>query len=115
MKHKLGNNGGFKSILLIFVLVVIAFVLISFGGPYYRYYTLSSHTRDSLKAEIGNIDIIRKNIMTNAEELKVPLHDSALSVVLVQKTIKVKATWSETVDFWGYYDKKLDFVMEEEY
>ena len=31
------------------------------------------------------------------------------------KVIKVKATWSETVDFWGYYQKKLDFVMEEEY
>ena len=34
---------------------------------------------------------------------------------LDRKMIKVKATWSETVDFWGYYQKKIDFVMEEEY
>ena len=38
-----------------------------------------------------------------------------LDVSIVNKIVKVKATWSETVDFWGYYQKKIDFVMEEEY
>ena len=52
--------------------------------------------------------------MKDAEELHVPLDEKDLEVAKVEKMIKVKATWSETVDFWGYYQKKIDFVMEEE-
>ena len=32
-----------------------------------------------------------------------------------ERMVNVKATWSETVDFWGYYKKTIDFVMEEDY
>ena len=115
MKYQIGNRGSIKVVLLLFVLVAVAFVVISFAGPYYRYYTLGSHTRDFLKTEVGVVELIRKNIMANAEELKVPLKESDLDVTIVQKVVRVKATWSETVDFWGYYQKELDFVMEEEY
>ena len=38
-----------------------------------------------------------------------------LEVAVDKKNVKVKATWSETVDFWGYYQKTFDFVMEEDY
>jgi len=115
MMKNIGNRGSVKGLFLLVILVAIVFVGISFAKPYYRYYTLGSHTRDFLKTDIGNIDAIRKNIMDNAEELKVPLDENDLEVGVVNKMIKVKATWSETVDFWGYYQKKIDFVMEEEY
>jgi hypothetical protein len=112
---KIGNKGGIKGIFWLLVLVAIVFVGISFAGPYYRYYTLGAHTRDFLKSDVGNVAMIRKDIMTNAEELKVPLEESNLEVTIKLKMVRVKATWSETVDFWGYYQKKLDFVLEEEY
>ena len=115
MRKKSGNSGGVKGLLSLVVLVAIVFVGISFGKPYYRYNTLASHTRDFLKTDTGNIDAIRKNIMDNAAELNVPLDEKNLEVVIDKKVVKVKATWSETVDFWGYYQKQLDFVMEEEY
>jgi len=115
MIKKIGNRGFIKGLLSLFILVAIVFAGISFGRPYYRYMTLGSHTRDFLKTDIGNIDAIRKNILDNAAELKVPLDEKDLQVVLADKIIKVRATWSETVDFWGVYQKKLDFVMEEEY
>ena len=111
----IGDRGSIKGLFCLSVLVAIVFVGISFAKPYYRYYTLGSHTRDFLKSDIGTIDSIRKNIMDNAEELKVPLDEEDLDVAIVNKMVKVKATWSETVDFWGYYQKKIDFVMEEEY
>jgi hypothetical protein len=115
MMKKLGNRGSIKGFFWLFVLVAIVFVGISFSKPYYRYYLLGSHTRDFLKTDIGDINAIRKNIMDNAAELNAPLDENDLEVVLERKIIKVRATWSETVDFWGYYQKKLDFVMEEEY
>ena len=115
MIKNIGNRGYVTGILLLLVLAAVVFVGISFSKPYYRYYTLGSHTRDFLKTDVGDIEAIRKNVMKDAEELKVPLDEEDLEVVVVNKIIKVKATWSETVDFWGYYQKKIDFAMEEEY
>lgn len=112
---KIGERGFVKGVFGLFILVAIVFVGISFGKPYYRYYELGSLTRDFLKTDVGDINAIRKDIIDNAAKLKVPLDEKDLEVRIVEKMIKVKATWSETVDFWGYYQKKFDFVMEEEY
>ena len=115
MMKKIGNRGSVTGFFMLVILVAVVFVGISFAKPYYRYYTLGSHTRDFLKSDTGSINAVTKNIMENAAELNVPLDEENLEVVMVNKIIKVKATWSETVDFWGYYQKKIDFVMEEEY
>ena len=114
MMKKIGNRGFVTGVLSLCILVVIIFIGISFGKPYYRFYALGSHTRDFLKTDVGDIDAIKKNVMKDAAELNVPLDEADLEVVSLNKIIKVKATWSETVDFWGYYQKQLDFVMEEE-
>jgi len=114
MMKKIGNRGFVKGVLSLCILVAIIFIGISFGKPYYRFYALGSHTRDFLKTDVGDIDAIKKNVMKDAAELNVPLDEADLEVVSLNKIIKVKATWSETVDFWGYYQKQLDFVMEEE-
>jgi hypothetical protein len=115
MRIKIGEDGLIKGLFLIAVLVFIAFVGISFGKPYYRYVVLGSHTRDIMKEEIGNVDIIKEKIMADAKELNVPLQDDNLDVRIENKMVKVDAHWSEVVDFWGYYQKKLDFAIHEEY
>ena len=114
MMKKIGNRGFVTGVLSLCILVAIIFIGISFGKPYYRFYALGSHTRDFLKTDVGDIEAIKKNVMKDAAELNVPLDEADLEVVSLNKIIKVRATWSETVDFWGYYQKQLDFVMEEE-
>jgi hypothetical protein len=115
MKYRIGEKGFVKGLFIVLIIAACAFVAISFGKPYYRSLMLGSHTRDLLKSELGNIEMIKKQTLDNAKELGIPLNEKNLEVVLDKKVIRVKATWSETVDFWGYYDKKLDFVMNEEY
>lgn len=115
MKKRIGERGLIRGIFLILVLVAVIFLLISYGTPYYRYYVLGSHTRDILKAEIGRIDVIRTKIMDEAKELNVPLDEENLEVVLDKKIIKVNASWTDTVDFWGYYQTKIGFSINEEY
>ena len=115
MMKKIGNRGFVTGVLSLCILVAIIYIGTSFGKPYYRYYALGAHTRDFMKTDIGNIEAIKKNVMNDAAELNVPLDEADLEVVMVNKVIKVRATWSETVDFWGYYQKQFDFVMEEEY
>ena len=115
MKYRIGENGFVKGLFIVLIIVACAFVAISFGKPHYRSLMLGSHTRDILKSEIGNIETIKKQTLENAKELGIPLDEKNLEVVLDKKIIRVKATWSETVDFWGYYQKKFDFALNEEY
>jgi hypothetical protein len=115
MRKDLGQKGFIKGIIGLFLLIALILAGVTFARPYYRYYSLGSHTRDFLRTEIGNVETIRKNIMKDAAELDVPLDEKDVSVTLVQKIIKVKATWTDTVDLWGLYQTNVDFVMEEEY
>jgi hypothetical protein len=115
MRIKIGNEGFIRGLLLLALVVAVAFVGISFGKPYYRYLVLGSQTRDILKEEIGNTDMIKEKIMAAAKELNVPLQDDDLEVSIDKKVVKADAHWSEVVDFWGYYEKKLDFTIHEEY
>jgi len=114
MNKRIGEKGLVKGIFTILLLVFVAFLLISYGKPYYRSYVLGSHTRDILRSEIGTIDTIKTKIMEEAKELNVPLNEENLEVVR-EKVIKVNASWTDTVDFWGYYETRIDFSMNEEY
>lgn len=115
MKGRIGRQGSITTLLLLLIVVVAVFVGISFGKPYIRYNTLRSHTKDILSSEINELPAIKEKIMAEAAELKVPLKEENLELTMDNKIIKVKATWSETVNFWDYYQKQLDFVMEVEY
>lgn len=115
MERRLGNRGFIMGFLLLVVLGAVAFVLITFARPWIRYNTMRSHTKDILSSELNVIPAIREKVMDQAKELNIPLADENLEITMDKKIIHVKGTWSETVDFWGYYTKRLDFVMEVEY
>ncbi|MBI5073746.1 MAG: hypothetical protein HZB62_01020 [Nitrospirae bacterium] len=110
-----GEKGFIKTLFGFLLLVAIIAALILLGKPYYRSYTLGAHTRDYLKTEIGEVAKIRENVMKDANELGIKLNESDLSVTIDNKVVKVKATWKDTVDFWGYYQKTFDFELYEEY
>ena len=115
MKQNVGEKGFIKTLFGFLLLGALIVSLVLFGKPYYRSYTLGAHTRDLLKTEIGDITAIRNNVMKDAAELGIKLHESDLSVTVDNKIVKVKATWKDTVDFWGYYRKTFDFELYEEY
>ena len=117
MKKNIDRKGSVTVLLSLLILAALVFVGVSFFKPYYRYNTLKSHAKDLLVAETGNqagtLKMIEEKIRADAAELNIPLKEEDLSVEPNgEKGIKVKATWSEVVDFWGYYQKKLDFNME---
>jgi hypothetical protein len=115
MRDGIGNRGLVKLIFILAIFGALLFVGISFGRPYYRYYTLSSFTHDMLLEEVGNAQEIREKVLADAVQLNIPLKEEDLEVTQEGKKIIVKAAWSEVVDFWGYYRKQLDFTLDEEY
>jgi hypothetical protein len=118
MRERYGEKGFIKGLFLLLLFAGVAVVLVVVAKPYIRYNTLRSHTKDILMMELGNIEQIKQKIMADAVELHVPLQEENLSVTQQGeqgKVIRVKANWSETVDFWGYYQKRFDFSIDEEY
>lgn len=114
-KQTLSEQGFIKGVLWLFILVAIVYVGISFGKPYYRYNTLRSHSKDILSSELGQVKLIKEQILADAAALDVPLTAEHLDVSINNnKIIKVKGTWSETVNFWDYYSKKIDFELDVE-
>jgi hypothetical protein len=113
-----GEKGFAKGFFLLLLFVGVAVVLVFFAKPYIRYNTMRSHTKDILMMELGNKEEIKEKIMKDAKELHIPLDEDNVSVTShgdEGKIIWVDETWSETVDFWGYYQKRLDFKVHEEY
>ena len=115
----LRNEKGFiRGFFLLVLFVGLCVVGVFFAKPFIHYNTLRSHTKDILMMEIGNTDEIKSKIMADAAELHIPLQESNLSVTHQGpqgKVIRVNAKWSETVDFWGYYQKRLDFEINEDF
>jgi hypothetical protein len=118
MKGVAGQRGFFSitTVLMICAVVAVIYAGISFARPYIRYNTLRMHTTDILESELKSLPAIKGEVLKDAEELKIPLDEENIEVTVSQaKVIKVKATWSETVNFWDFYKKQLDFVMEVDY
>jgi len=114
MKAEARDRGLVGGLLVLVVLAAVILLGTAFGRPYYRYNTLKSHANDAILMDIGNIEKIRTTVLADAAELGVPLDANNLEVTIVDRKTRVKAQWSEVVDLWGYYQKKLDFVMEVE-
>lgn len=117
MKRAAGEKGFMKTLLGLGLLVAVIYIGVTLARPYYRYYQFGSHTRDFLKTDIGDANLIKKHMLEDAAELGVMLNDKdvTVSVDTFRKRVVVKATWTDTVDFFGQYQKDIDFVLEEEW
>ena len=114
MKYKLGNKGFIKMVHLLLI-VLISLIVIPFAQPFIRYYSLSWHTDFMIKANPGNPMIIRKEIMSYAEKKRIPLLGKNLTVSRERRKVKVQIYWTDAIDYFGYYQKPLAFIINDEY
>lgn len=114
MKYKF-NNEGFIRLVHLLLIGLLLLILIPLTQPYYRYFMLLWHTNNSIKLNAGNMTTMRKEIMAYAKEKKVPLLDRNLIISTEDTTVKVKLYWTDSIDYYGYYQKPLKFVINDEY
>ncbi len=111
----LNNENGF--IKFIFVVALLAFSIyagIKFGMPYYRYSAFKSDAKELARISIGDAEKTRAQIFERAQELKLPLEENDIKVTKTVRGVRVQASWSETVDLLGLYQKKFNFAVDEE-
>ena len=106
------ENGFFK---FAFITALIAFAMyagIQFGMPQYRYSTLKTDATEFARISVGNLEKTRAQIAERAEELKIPITEKDIEVVSEGNLIRIRASWSETVDILGLYQKKIVFNLD---
>jgi hypothetical protein len=109
------NERGFiKFVFITLVLVFLIYSGIQFGMPFYRYSAFKSDAKEIARISLGNVNRAKEDIFDRAKELNVPLEEDNLIVTRGENTVHVKASWSETVDILGLYQKQLDFTVNVE-
>lgn len=107
------NNHGFAKIVHLILIVLFLLLLIPGIKPYYYYFALSWYADNTLKMNAGNATVIRENIMNYAVKKGIPLAKDNLRVYREQSKVKVKISWSDEINLYGYYRKPLTFVIDD--
>lgn len=109
------NEKGFiKFVSITALLVFLIYSGIQFGMPFYRYSAFKSDVKELARISLGNVNRTRTDIFERAKEVNIPLEEDNLIVTRSENRVRVKASWSETVDILGLYQKKLDFTVDVE-
>lgn len=109
------NECGFVRFLLVTALLVCSVYLgIKFGIPFFKQSAFRSDVKELARISLGDVDKTRTQVIERARELKIPIDEKAIQVTRSDKTIRVRASWKETVDVLGVYQKTLSFSVDEE-
>jgi hypothetical protein len=111
----INNEDGFiKFIFILGILVLLIYMGIKFGIPFYRYSALKSDAKAIARISLGDINKTKTDILERAQELKIPIKESQIAVTRTETMVRVQTSWSETVDLIGLYQKKLNFRIDVE-
>jgi hypothetical protein len=114
MKKRLGEQGSATAIIYLLIFIALVYLGIAFGTPFYHYHAFRSQAEGYLKIDTIQPKVVRGRILKAAKDYNVPLLEQNLVVTRDESTntFSLKADWSETVDLFGYYQKKYDFNLD---
>ncbi|OGW40016.1 MAG: hypothetical protein A2Y97_09725 [Nitrospirae bacterium RBG_13_39_12] len=111
----LKNETGFvKFIFIVLVLACIVYVGIKVGMPYYKYSAFKSDAKELARISIGDTGKTKEQLLERVQDLGLPIKADDIQIIQLEKTVRVKTSWSETVDLLGLYQKKFDFTVDVE-
>ncbi|MDP2279137.1 MAG: hypothetical protein Q8K51_13035 [Nitrospirota bacterium] len=111
-----GNKEGFFK--FVFVLLIIALLMYAgfrIGMPFYRYTSFRTDAEQIARVSVaGDIDKTRAQVFERAQESNIPIKEQDIEVIKTTRGMRVKTSWSETVDILGIYQKTFDFKIDVE-
>lgn len=111
--NELRNEKGFVKVVLVLALLALCvYAGIQFGVPYYKYSVFKSDAKEIVRVALGDVVRTRTMLFEKAQELKLPLDEEDISVKVTNKIVRVSASWAETVDLFGVYQKELRFSVD---
>ena len=114
MKMLRRQEGSVKVILILVILVAASYVGFLFGWPYFNKAGFQQEVQRIMQMQLDNVDRVRVEALESAHKHHIPIEDEDLKVELRDRKVFVRTAWSVTVDVLGFYQKKLDFTLDEE-
>lgn len=112
MRHLRNECGWVKPTFSIAVLILIVYVGLQFGMPYYRYSAFQSEAREIARTTVGDVKRVKDDVYTAAVQFDVPIKESDITVEKTGGKIRVRTSWSSEVDIFGLYQKTMDFDVD---
>lgn len=113
MSVLLANDGYLKPLFVIVALAAAAYLGLLFGKPYYRYSALKSDAAEMARVSLGDERKLREMIFSRAQELGIPIEEDAIFVDRnADNVMDVKASWNESVNVLGLYERDLAFSID---
>jgi hypothetical protein len=108
------HRGGIKPFICIILLGISVYIGYMFGMPYYHYYSLKSETKAIARLSFRKPDRYVDMVYETARSLRVPIERMDIHVSTKNNNVRISTSWSEVVDFFGYYSVPLHFQINVE-
>jgi len=101
-----------KAIFWLLILFLLGYAGVKFGHPYYKYFALKDEAKAIAKLPFESEEEYRGMVLGKVKDLNLPLKKEDISVTRTGRGTRITASWSEVVDFFGYYQKTLHFKVD---
>ncbi len=114
MRRNLNEKGYIRFFIVIAVFVSCVYLGMKFGTPHYRHSVFLSDVKELARISLGDAEKTKARIYERARELDLPLEEKDILVTGGDKTVRVAASWEDTVDILGFYQKTIMFSVDVE-
>jgi hypothetical protein len=114
MKRIRNREGFIKPVLTIVVLAFAAYAGFQLAMPHYRYSAFKNEVVELTRIGLGNVEKVKTAVYEAAQENQIPIEEKDIVVIKKTNTMQVQTSWSSTVDLFGLYQKRFDFVLDVE-
>jgi hypothetical protein len=112
MKKRSGNEGSVKGVIYLLIFVLMVFLAVKFATPFYHYYFFKMQAEGDLKIQSNQVKVVQAKVMETAQGFNVPVTEKDLIITVDGKHRTLKASWTEVVDIFGYYQKEFPFDLD---
>lgn len=108
------ESGFFKFIFVTGLIALGIYAGLQFGMPFYKYSAFKTDAKELARISIGELEKTKSQIFGSAQEHNLPIEEKDIQITKTGRGVRVRTSWSETVDILGIYQRTFDFTVDVE-
>lgn len=101
-----------KKLIVITIIVLIGYSTYMVAEVHYNYWAFKSDVEKYLKVAINIPRQVKEDVYAIVVQYDIPLEEDEVSIIHDGRIYVVRASWSETIDFFTLYQRTFDFEID---